>query len=191
MQVGGKAPTEMARDIRPHVRRPVHPLRNIGDIGAHAVSVDGVVVAAAVPDIWATTWFPTAYLVLSPGLIAVGSVAFLSMAMRISWTQAVGTVFTTYMALSNVSSVLGKRMVGTLYQEFGYYQSFYAAASMALVPLFLLVLVSPGQVDDAKKKLATTSADPELLGPETDDAAATEEANRLEQRVQEDLEEKE
>ena len=126
------------------------------------------IVAAAVPDIWATTWFPTAYLVLSPGLIAVGSVAFLSMAMRISWTQAVGTVFTTYMALSNVSSVLGKRMVGTLYREFGYYQSFYVAASMALVPLFLLVLVSPRQVDDAKKEL---SGDPLLFGPGDEEQA--------------------
>ncbi|MDE0735949.1 MAG: MFS transporter, partial [Pirellulaceae bacterium] len=126
------------------------------------------IVAAAVPDIWATTWFPTAYLVLSPGLIAVGSVAFLSMAMRISWTQAVGTVFTTYMALSNVSSVLGKRLVGTLYREFGYYQSFYVAASMALVPLFLLVLVSPRQVDDAKKEL---SGDPLLFGPGDEEQA--------------------
>ena len=127
------------------------------------------VVAAAVPDIWMTSWFPKTYLILSPGLIAVGSVAFLSMAMRISWTAAAGTVFTTYMALSNVSSVLGKRIVDMLYQEFGYYQSFYVAASMALVPLFFLVLVSPRQVDEAKSGLAARSEDPEQLGS-TDEA---------------------
>jgi PAT family beta-lactamase induction signal transducer AmpG len=142
------------------------------------------VFAAAVPDIWTTTWFPTAYLVLSPGLIALGSVAFLSMAMRISWTQAVGTVFTTYMALSNVSAVLGKRMVGTLHEELGYHASFYAAALMAVLPLILLVLVNPSEVDAANE-------DSKQLGPETDDVAATEEGSRLEQRVQEDLEESE
>ncbi|MFP6618614.1 MAG: MFS transporter [Pirellulaceae bacterium] len=124
------------------------------------------VVAAAVPDIWMTSWFPTVYLVVSPGLIAVGSVAFLSMAMRISWTQAVGTVFTTYMALSNVSAVLGKRTVGILEEAFGYQSAFYVSAAIFVVPLFLLVLVRPGQVDDAKKELEGTSGDPPLFGPE-------------------------
>ncbi len=141
------------------------------------------VVAAAVPDIWMTSWFPKTYLILSPGLIAVGSVAFLSMAMRISWTAAAGTVFTTYMALSNVSSVLGKRIVDMLYQEFGYYQSFYAAASMALVPLFFLVLVSPREVDVAKSGLAATSEDSEQLGSVADSAVideSTDEANLYE-----------
>ncbi|MFP6671001.1 MAG: hypothetical protein VB857_06250, partial [Pirellulaceae bacterium] len=59
-----------------------------------------------------------------------------------------------------------------------------------ILPLVLLVVVSPRQVDDAKKKLEATSEDPELLGPETDDAL-TDESSRLEQRVQDDLEESE
>ena len=44
--------------------------------------------AASVPNIWLTVWFPATYLILSPGLIGIGSVAFLAMAMRISWTAA-------------------------------------------------------------------------------------------------------
>ena len=125
------------------------------------------IVAAAVPDIWTTSWFPTAYLVLSPGLIAVGSVAFLSMAMRISWTQAVGTVFTTYMALSNVSAVSGKKLVGLLHGKLGYDSSFYAAAVLGILPLVLLVLVNPRQVDEANEKLE----EPVLFGPEDKEQA--------------------
>ena len=123
------------------------------------------VFAAAIPGVWQTAWFPTTYLVLSPGLIAVGSVAFLSMAMRISWTQAVGTVFTTYMALSNVSAVLGKRIVGTVEATFGYESSFYVSAAMSLLPLVLLPLVRTSEVDDplsideAIKDLASIAQD--------------------------------
>jgi|TARA_B110000263_G_scaffold7744_1_gene6597 PAT family beta-lactamase induction signal transducer AmpG len=107
------------------------------------------VCAAAIPNIWLTTWFPTVYLVVSPGLIALGSVAFLSMAMRISWTQSVGVVFTTYMALSNVSAVLGKRIIGTLQETFDYQSSFYVSAAMSLLPLLLLPWVRTSQVDDS------------------------------------------
>ena len=129
------------------------------------------VVAAAVPDIWMTSWFPTTYLVLAPGLIAVGAVGFLSMAMRISWTQAAGTVFTTYMALSNVSAVLGKRAVGLLEELFGYQSAFYCSALIYVLPLLLLVLVHPSQVDEAKKELEGTAGDPLLFGPEDDEQA--------------------
>ena len=153
--------------------------------------------AAAVPDIWMTSWFPTAYLILSPGLIAVGSVAFLSMAMRISWTQAVGTVFTTYMALSNVSAVLGKRIVGTVEEAFGYQSSFYVSAAMSVLPLFLLLLVRTSQVDDpilideAIRDLASTAQDLEAVNAEDPDDEDDEDISLLEQRVQEDLEKSE
>ena len=130
------------------------------------------VFAAAVPDIWATTWFPTTYFVISPGLIAVGSVAFLSMAMRISWTQAAGTVFTTYMALSNVSAVSGKKLVGLLHGKLGYDASFYAAALLGISPLVLLVLISPRQVDEAKRELEGTSEDSPSFGPGDEEQAA-------------------
>jgi PAT family beta-lactamase induction signal transducer AmpG len=108
--------------------------------------------AAAVPSLWANHWFPNTYLILAPGLIAVGSVGFLSMAMRISWTQALGTVFTTYMALSNVSAVLGKKIIGTLEESIGTYSSFFVAAALGILPLLFLPLVTPSQVDQAREK---------------------------------------
>jgi len=128
--------------------------------GRRAILIIGMVayaclnlIGAAIPSIWTSHWFPTAYLVMAPGLIAVGAVGFLSMAMRISWTLALGTVFTTYMALSNVSAVLGKLVIGTLEESLGYYSSFFVAALCGVLPLLLLPLVSPSQVDRAKEQL--------------------------------------
>ena len=135
------------------------------------------IVAAAFPQLWTTTNFPAIYLVLSPGLIAVGSVGFLSLAMRISWTQALGTVFTCYMALSNVSAVIGKQFVGVLHGtlEWSYYDCFYCAAFFALLPLLFLPYIRPSQMDDpglirgAINNLNETTADWLRQTTDTDD----------------------
>ncbi|MEC9004196.1 MAG: hypothetical protein VX644_12545, partial [Planctomycetota bacterium] len=82
-----------------------------------------------------------------------------------------GTVFTTYMALSNVSAVLGKRAVGLLEELFGYQSAFYCSALIYVLPLLLLVLVHPSQVDEAKKELEGTAGDPLLFGPEDEEQA--------------------
>jgi PAT family beta-lactamase induction signal transducer AmpG len=134
-------------------------------------------VAATMPTLWMTSLFPEAYLVFSPGLIAVGAVGFLSMAMRISWTAAAATVFTTYMTLSNVSAIIGKTLVGVLtnpptvmdpgmvdpeYVAPLTWQNmlnidasshiFLIAAALAVIPLILLPFIRPADVDRAKEK---------------------------------------
>jgi hypothetical protein len=111
-------------------------------------------------------------------LIAVGAVGFLSMAMRISWTAAAATVFTTYMTLSNVSAIIGKTLVGVLtnpptvmdpgmvdpeYVAPLTWQNmlnidasshiFLIAAALAVIPLILLPLIRPADVDRAKATL--------------------------------------
>jgi PAT family beta-lactamase induction signal transducer AmpG len=134
--------------------------------------------AASIPGIWMTVWFPPAYLIFAPGLIGIGSVAFLAMAMRISWTAAAATVFTAYMTLSNVSAILGKKMMALITDaptfmdvrlvDVNYVppltwdnilnlsassQIFYLAALAAFAPLLILPFVRPADVDRAKEKL--------------------------------------
>ena len=41
------------------------------------------------------------YLFLNPGVLAMGSVGYLAMSMRISWTKAAATMFTIYMTANN------------------------------------------------------------------------------------------
>ncbi len=134
--------------------------------------------AATIPSIWLTGWFPATYLILSPGLIGIGSVAFLAMAMRISWTAAAATVFTAYMTLSNASAIIGKKLMAVItdpptFLETGLADAnyvppltwdrvlnlsasseiFYLAAFAAVVPLLILPLVRPTDIDRAKETL--------------------------------------
>ena len=117
---------------------------------------------AACPGLWDTRWFAASYLIASESLNAVGSVGFLAMAMRISWTKAAATVFTTYLTLSNVSHVIGNWAAGPVRRLFldpqygaaadmhSYELTFWFVGLITLVPLLLLFMVKPEQVDRAK-----------------------------------------
>ena len=106
------------------------------------------------PGLWNNQIFASGYLLLNPGVLALGSVGFLSMAMRISWTQASATVFTIYMTLSNVSHVLGNWTIGPIRDDWKspYETCFILSGCVMLLPLLLLPLIRPQQVDDAVQK---------------------------------------
>ena len=117
---------------------------------------------AAFPGLWNEGWFAMSYILSSETLNAVGSVGFLSMAMRITWTQSAATVFTTYMTLSNVSHVAGNWLAGpvrALFQLgdcslsadlYSYELTFWFVGAVAIAPLLLLIMVRPEQVDRAR-----------------------------------------
>lgn len=104
------------------------------------------------PHLWSNWWFSAGYLFLNPGLLAIGSVGFLSMGMRISWTTASATVFTIFMTVSNVAHVMGNKAAGLLRDNLGlsYEQTFIVAGVTMFIPLLLLIVVRPEQVDRMK-----------------------------------------
>ena len=108
----------------------------------------------AFPDLWTERWFATAYLLLNPGLLAFGVVGFISMAMRVSWTGSLASMFTIYMTVSNISHVIGNKSVGPLLDKWGfsYEEVFWTAGMTMLLPLLLLVFVQPKQVDEKKNE---------------------------------------
>ncbi len=117
---------------------------------------------AGFPDLWNEGWFAMSYILSYETLSAIGSVGFLSMAMKISWTAAAGTVFTTYMTLSNVSHVFGNGIAGTLRswlifpergaaaELFSYELAFWGVGFITVAPVLLLLLVKTEQVDRAR-----------------------------------------
>ena len=107
-------------------------------------------VFAANPQLWDQRWFATGFLLATEGLMAMGSVGFLSMAMRITWTTSSATMFTVYMALSNLGHVAGNKIVGDVRAAMSYEQIFLFVGIASLIPLALLPLVNPGQVDKYK-----------------------------------------
>ena len=122
---------------------------------------------AAFPGLWNEGWFAMSYVLSYETLAAIGSVGFLSMAMRISWTVAAGTVFTTYMTLSNVSHVVGNWIAGPLREWLvaaqgstavdllSYQWAFWWVGFISIVPVFLLLQVKTGEVDRARAAEST------------------------------------
>ena len=88
---------------------------------------------------------------LAPALWAVVGVSFLSFSMRITWTRSAATIFTTYMTLSNVGHVIGNWMAGPVREVFSFEHSFLVAGVMIIVPILLLPLARPAQVDRARR----------------------------------------
>ena len=136
----------------------------VGYVGYGAAAM----IFAAFPGLWNESWFAMSYLLSYETLAAIGSVGFLSMAMRISWTVAAGTVFTTYMTLSNVSHVIGNWAAGPLREWLiwlqggvpdnlvSYQSAFWWLGVMTVIPVFLLLLVRTGEVDRAREAEAAS-----------------------------------
>jgi len=125
---------------------------------------------AANPGRWNEGWFAMSYILSYETLNAVASVGFLSMAMRISWTQSSAIVFTTYMTLSNVSHVAGNWLAGPVrrmltFSQYGdsanmisYELTFWFIGLVTLAPLLLLIVVRPDEVDRVRQFAKLESA---------------------------------
>ena len=122
------------------------------------------IVFSLCPQFWDQYWFTLTYVLAFETLVAIGSVGFLSLAMRISWSTAAATVFTVYMTLSNVSHVVGNWLAGPVRAlttdyaistglagreaEMFSYQLTIGFAGLITVPaLLLLIRVSTSEVD--------------------------------------------
>lgn len=135
--------------------------RTIISIGFGGYGV-AALIFAAYPNLWNEPWFSMTYILSYETLSAIGAVGFLSMAMRISWTAAAATVFTTYMTLSNISHVVGNKMAasvrswfinpehGDLSNLISYELVFWFVGIISIVPLVLLFFVKPKEVDKAR-----------------------------------------
>ena len=113
---------------------------------------------------WQSGKFAGSYLVLTEGFQCIASIGFLAMSMRITWTAAAATVFTTFMTMSNVSHVFGNWFAGR-FREWvlsgelevasvmtSYQYTILFVGLVSLLPLLLVPLMNPPEVDLAKQE---------------------------------------
>ncbi len=124
---------------------------------------------AAYSNLWKLRWFTTTYILLSEGFLAMASVGFLSLSMKLSWTKSAGTVFTTYMTLSNISHVIGNSLAGPVRNLFmfpsrgnaanlfSYNLTFWLVSVSTLLPLLLLLWVRPSHIRHARNTSSETT----------------------------------
>lgn len=111
--------------------------------------------------LWTQSWFSVLFLLLIIPVDIFGSMAFLSMAMRVSWTKSAATVFTTLMTICIVGQTIGSGSIGLLMDRwgFGYQAIFWLAGAFMIVPLILLFAVRPEEVDRIKNLAAIDQND--------------------------------
>ena len=100
-------------------------------------------------DYWTNSFVSTAYLIIHPGCISFGTVAVFSLFMQISWTRAAATMFTSYMAMANLSTTMGARLVGYL-DVLPYDSVFILVGILSLLPLGLIILINPDRINKLK-----------------------------------------
>ena len=97
-------------------------------------------------------WFQSLYLALYPFCIAMGTVAMFALAMALSWSKASATMFTSYMAISNLSVVIGNKLIGPLSELFSVGQIYLLMMVICLSPVVLLKSMDPRPILDIKSE---------------------------------------
>ena len=101
---------------------------------------------------WENTTFASAYLVTSPFFRALGAVAIFSLFMHISWTKSAATMFTSYMAISNMSSTMGNKFAGYIKDWIPFDMIFILLGILSLVPLIFLIWINPDSMAKVKEQ---------------------------------------
>ena len=96
-------------------------------------------------------WVQLSYLIVYPAFIAIGTVAMFSLAMALSWSKASATMFTSYMAISNLSVVLGTKLIGPLTKYFATGNIYLIMMFICLLPVFFLKHMNPESIIKLKK----------------------------------------
>jgi len=92
-------------------------------------------------------------------LIAMGTVAMFALAMALSWSKSSATMFTSYMAISNLSVVIGTRLIGPLTESFSVGQIYVLLLVIGLFPVVFLKSMDPRPVLDIKLKEGKNNQD--------------------------------
>ncbi|MBI86708.1 MAG: hypothetical protein CMG63_01375, partial [Candidatus Marinimicrobia bacterium] len=91
-------------------------------------------------------WFQVFYLVFYPSLIAIGTVSMFALAMALSWSKASATMFTSYMAISNMSVVIGGKLIEPLTQIMNIGQIYILMMFVCLSPVVFLKSMNPKSI---------------------------------------------
>ena len=97
-------------------------------------------------------WFQGFYLIVYPFCVAVGTVGMFALAMALSWSKASATMFTSYMAISNLSVVIGNKLIGPLSDIFSIGQIYVIMMFVCLTPVALLKSMDPRPILDIKSE---------------------------------------
>ena len=77
---------------------------------------------------WGEGWFMMLVWIIHTFLWAIGSICAYSLMMRVTWAEVGGTQFTGYMAMMNLSAIIGYQLAPIFAARYDYQTIFYIAA---------------------------------------------------------------
>ncbi len=101
--------------------------------------------------LWSNGLFMMTVWSLQTFVWAMVSINIYSLMMRITWTEVGGTQFTGYMAMMNLSAIIGYQLTGPLAARFDYSTLFYIAALLETVIIFGAMFIDP---EETRREMA-------------------------------------
>ena len=81
----------------------------------------------------------------------MGTVAMFALAMTLSWTKSSATMFTSYMAITNLSVVVGTKLIGLLTAVLSIGHLYILLLIIGLLPAILLKAMNPRSILELKE----------------------------------------
>ena len=131
--------------------------------GGKSVIIYSTTIGALVTAFWGLTeswWGSEFYLVfiwsLAEFMMAIVSISIYSLMMRITWSEVGGTQFTGYMAMMNLSAIIGYQIAAPLSERFDYPTLFLIAAVFETLIIATALFIDP---DETRRELEDGTTD--------------------------------
>ena len=96
---------------------------------------------------WSEGWFMMLVWVAHTFLWAIVSICAYSLMMRVTWAEVGGTQFTGYMAMMNLSAIIGYQLAPIFADRFDYQTIFYIAAFLETMVILATLYIDPEETD--------------------------------------------
>lgn len=103
---------------------------------------------------WSEGWFMMLVWIIHTFLWAIVSICAYSLMMRVTWAEVGGTQFTGYMAMMNLSAIIGYQLAPIFAARYDYQTIFYIAAVLETFVILAALLIDPEETDRTLNQVA-------------------------------------
>ena len=96
---------------------------------------------------WSEGWFMMLVWIVHTFLWAIVSICAYSLMMRVTWAEVGGTQFTGYMAMMNLSAIIGYQLAPLFAERYNYQTIFYIAAVLETFVVLAALYIDPKETD--------------------------------------------
>ena len=96
---------------------------------------------------WGEGWFMMLVWIIHTFLWAIVSICAYSLMMRVTWAEVGGTQFTGYMAMMNLSAIIGYQLAPIFAARYDYQTIFYIAAVLETFVILAALFIDPEETD--------------------------------------------